>query len=111
MPNYRWHIAAGVCSFVLLLSLVGFPDQALTAIQWLIWSIAGALFPDVDTTSRGQKIFYRFLFLPLIVLLLQGQWEFFILFTLLAFIPFLVRHRGIFHRSWFVIIFVSMLYI
>ena len=104
-------MVGGLCAYALLLLISGVPESITTAVHWFVWCILGSLFPDIDTTSKGQKIFYRLVFLFLVILLIQQQGEFFILLSLTALIPFVVRHRGVFHRIWFLVLFVGMLYV
>ncbi|MFT6765557.1 MAG: hypothetical protein ACJAZS_000435 [Alteromonas naphthalenivorans] len=105
MPGYRSHIAGGAitfCGIVLLVSKT-YPPTPITALQWFLLTIVGALFPDVDIKSRGQGIFYRVILLCLILLYLQKNWHLFAATSFLAMIPLLVRHRGLFHELWFVV--------
>lgn len=106
MPNYKGHLFGGFAVFLLSLfamcALTTFPGYT-TALEWLFFCCAGALFPDVDTKSKGQKWYFRVLFILLIYAFLNQNMAivWFILFSFL--VPHIVVHRGIFHRMWFVI--------
>ena len=72
-------------------------------LQGLVFCLFGSLFPDVDVKSKGQKIFYYLLFLFLLYCLMTFRWEMFIVASFLGIVPLLVRHRGIFHKIWFLL--------
>ncbi len=105
MPNYKGHLAGGLVVYLLLLLVLFITrmPSALTAIEWLIFTLAGALFPDIDIKSKGQKYFYYGVFLFFVILAARKQ---FVTVTCCSFIfitPMLVRHRGVFHHPLFVI--------
>jgi hypothetical protein len=106
MPGYQGHIVGGAATFcgVALLVSKTYPPTPITALQWFLLTIVGALFPDVDIKSKGQGIFYRIIVLCLILLYLQKNWHLFAATSFLAMIPLLVRHRGLFHELWFVVV-------
>lgn len=106
MPGYRGHIVAGAVTFCAVALVVSktYPPTPITALQWFLLTIVGALFPDVDIKSKGQGIFYRVILLCLILLYVQKNWELFAATSFVAMVPLLVRHRGIFHNIWFVIL-------
>ena len=106
MPNYKGHLAGGIIVFAMI--FFGFcmaqKPSLNIAIEWLMFTLAGALFPDVDIKSKGQKYFYYVAFLFFIILAARQQ---FVTATCCSFIfitPMLVRHRGIFHHPLFVIV-------
>ena len=61
MPGYKGHIVGAALAFAGTLLVVSktYPPTPLTALQWFLLTILGALFPDVDIKSKGQGIFYR----------------------------------------------------
>ena len=73
----------------------------ITACEWLLFTLAGALFPDIDIKRKGQKYFYHLIFVLLIVLAVHQQFATMACCSFIVMTPMLVRHRGIFHRSWF----------
>jgi hypothetical protein len=105
MPGYKGHIAGGIATFcgVALVVSKTYPPSPITALQWFLLTIVGALFPDVDIKSKGQGIFYRVILLCLILLYFKKDWHLFAATSFLAMIPLLVGHRGIFHKVWFVV--------
>lgn len=104
MPNYKGHIAGGCIAYgiTLYISFLLCPSVKLAqTIEWLACALAGALFPDIDIKSKGQKYFYRAIFVILIVLSLQARIDLFMVVSIGAIVPMLVRHRGLFHNLWF----------
>lgn len=102
MPNYKGHLLGGAlfCGVsIVLLPLSGV--SWLTKLEWLGCSLLGALFPDVDIKSKGQKIFYYFVAGAMIWLWCTHKIKQLILLNFISLLPLVVRHRGIFHRLWF----------
>ncbi|HJZ24498.1 MAG TPA: metal-dependent hydrolase [Candidatus Babeliales bacterium] len=105
MPNYKIHLLGGMISYLSLLLLIGYNQSISVLVSWAAMALIGSLFPDVDTSSKIQKIFYRFVFGCLLLALWYKYIIFFIILSLLSFLPFLVSHRGLFHRFWFITFF------
>ena len=107
MPGYRGHLVGGTVAFGLLFfALVGVvitQPSLLTASEWLLFALAGSLFPDVDIKSKGQKYFYYVVFIFLAIFAAQQRFQMFTCFSFITITPMLARHRGIFHCQWFVI--------
>lgn len=106
MPGYKAHIVGAVATFAgisFMMSSYMQPTPAV-AFQCLGATILGALFPDVDIKSKGQGIFYKGMLLCLVLLLWKRQAYLFVIMSFLALVPVLVRHRGLFHRPWFVVV-------
>ena len=104
MPGYKGHIAGGIVVWsVLLAALHSFNPSWPTIIEWLACCVSGALFPDIDIKSKGQKLFYWLMFGLFIVLIFYNKIQLLIFLSIIAFTPMLVRHRGIFHRLWFIV--------
>lgn len=106
MPGYKGHLVGGALTYgaALYLMVGALPPHGVMA-EWLICTLAGALFPDIDVKSKGQKLFYWVVLAVLLLVLYKGRHEFFILISILATVPMLVKHRGLFHKLWFVIAF------
>ncbi len=105
MPGYRAHAVGGVAAFGLLywVSSFYFSPSLPTILQWLSVAVLGALFPDVDVKSKGQGIFYKMMLICLVLLLWRRQMQLFVMASFVALLPVLVRHRGLFHRAWFLV--------
>lgn len=105
MPNYSGHLVGGVAVFALCFFLL--PHESvgvLTVAEWLIATLLGSLFPDVDTKSKGHKIFYTLLLMAMLYFFIQRRFQAFVLCACLGLFPALVRHRGIFHDPWFIVV-------
>ncbi len=105
MPNYKGHIAGGIGAFAVGLFAVTryCRPSFLTALEWLAFSIAGGLFPDVDIKSKGQRYGYWIVVTLLLVLLIKQRYEMLMSVSIVSMLPMLAKHRGLFHRLWFVI--------
>lgn len=111
MPGYKGHLVGGVVAYAVTLFVLKNPHVTCgTALGWLGITCAGALFPDIDIKSKGQKYFYWFILL----LLLWSIWRFREINSVARFnvvasiaiiscLPMLVRHRGITHEPLFII--------
>ncbi len=106
MPNYKGHLAGGIFAYLLsLYMIISYKSITLaTGLEWLLFCLLGSLFPDVDTKSKGQKIFYWVVLLLAAVLLFSERLQGLLLLGALGIFPLLVRHRGIFHQLWFIIL-------
>lgn len=62
-------------------------------------AILFGLWPDVDTNSKGQNIFFGLAFVADILLILSGRLEAAAYFGLLAMTPILGKHRGWTHSK------------
>ena len=106
MPNYKGHLFGGVVAYILLLLFFVSKNVSLfTVIEWLFFSIAGALFPDIDVKSKGQKYFYYGILIFFLFLVVKNKLEILCCCSFLVITPMLVRHRGLFHQLWFIIAF------
>lgn len=106
MANYRQHLFGGVIAFgAVCFFMRAYNPPLLTLAEWFLCALMGALFPDVDIKSKGQKYFYTILLISFIVLV--GQRKLFLVscMSIIALVPLLTRHRGLFHNVFFVITF------
>lgn len=106
MPSYKGHIVGGGCAYALVLAITGYHHTASlpTLAEWLVITLAGSLFPDIDTRSKGRRVF-----LPLGILLasyyaLHGQGIPVLCIGGMGLAAVISRHRGIFHRTWFIVL-------
>ncbi len=105
MPGYRGHLVGGAVAYGIMLvpTIIVKTIAPVVAIEWLICALAGSLFPDIDIKSKGQKYFYYAIIILLLWLMARAFYVHALGVSLLAMTPMLVKHRGIFHRYWFVI--------
>ncbi len=105
MPGYKTHVVGGILTFTGVLCLLQklhlFHCAYLTALSCFLATILGALFPDVDTKSKGQMMFYQGILFYLLLLLWSHKFVMFMVITCLVMIPLLVPHRGLFHNIFF----------
>lgn len=106
MPGYRGHLAGGVVTFSILMVAISriFQPTIFTMAEWLGLALAGSLFPDIDIKSKGQKYFYWFVFFSIIFLACKQRDDIIVWVSLVSIVPMLVKHRGIFHRAWFIVL-------
>jgi len=110
MPNYKGHLTGGIFAYLLVIYFV-LSHQSISLItggEWLLFTLAGALFPDVDVKSKGQKLFYWIALVLGLILLLSEHIQALIILGFICVVPLLVNHRGIFHRLWFVLLVPSL---
>lgn len=112
MANYKGHIAggAGFCAvYVVALGLLPGAILAETAGILSNWQFVTALFvvailfglwPDIDTNSKAQNIFFGAAFAADIALIATGRIEAAAYLGLLAMTPIVGKHRGWTHSFW-----------
>jgi membrane-bound metal-dependent hydrolase YbcI (DUF457 family) len=104
MPGYKTHLVGGCAVYIVLLVIMRYYNPSpIAACEWLACALAGSLFPDVDIKSKGQKYFYYGTFLLFCILLTQKRYGLFACISICSLAPMLVKHRGIFHELWFII--------
>ena len=110
MANYKGHIAGGLgagVAYVGILSVVpGVLEQTgglLSQWQFLaalfVVAMLFALWPDIDTNSKGQDIFFGATVVLDVILIWQGYLELAAYLGLLAMTPILSKHRGWTHSK------------
>lgn len=104
MPGYKGHLVGGLVAFLIVIHVIITQKVSLAiALEWLCFTLLGALFPDIDIKSKGQKIFYKVLIVLFVILLLKKCLSALILLSLVSCLPLVVRHRGMCHELWFVV--------
>ncbi len=106
MAGYKGHTfgAAGIC-LVYVLILLFLPLGILAQTSGLLssWQLVAAMFilamlfglwPDIDTNSRGQDIFFGIAFVTDVILIWQAYLEAAAYLGLLAMTPIVGKHRG-----------------
>lgn len=109
MPGYKGHLVGGaLVGAAVLGGLVwtgtfmpsGMPQLAVIAALVLL----GSLFPDVDTDSRGQHVFYLTLAVLDFALIIQGHYKWAAILGFAAMFPAIGPHRGWTHTWWAMLI-------
>jgi|WetSurMetagenome_2_1015567.scaffolds.fasta_scaffold355068_2 hypothetical protein len=102
MPGYKGHIVGGAITGAVVVLMISSADMSYTrALELVFCAILGSLFPDIDTKSKGQLFFYRCYFALFIYLAWCKRYDMATMLGIVLFLPILSRHRGIFHRAWF----------
>ncbi len=111
MANWRGHVVgAGVCTvgYVALLEIApyavleqtrGLLDNTQMLVGLFVIAILFGLWPDVDTNSKGQNIFFGLAFAADIFLILNGRLEAAAYLGLVAMTPIIGKHRGWTHTK------------
>jgi membrane-bound metal-dependent hydrolase YbcI (DUF457 family) len=112
MASYKGHIAGGVVFsgvFVAALSflpIVHFAEKAQLLSSWqaiaaiFVIGMLFGLFPDVDTNSKAQDIFFSFAFTIDVLLLASNSLQAAAYLGLIAMLPIIGHHRGWTHAKW-----------
>lgn len=107
MPGYKGHLFGGAVAGALALGglwLAGHvPDIPQMALLFSLL-LLGALFPDVDTDSKGQHLFYLNLAVLDLVLIIRGQYKWAAVLGFAAMFPAIGPHRGWTHTWWAMLI-------
>lgn len=103
MPGYKAHTLGSLIIAILALGAcnVFYQITAFKAFEWIGFAVIGGLFPDLDTKSFGQKWFYRIMLIVLAILFMLQRYYVLSILALLAFLPLIFKHRGVFHAPWF----------
>ena len=105
MPGYRGHLGGGVIAYGCLFALIWSPQIALPlACEWFLFTLLGALFPDIDIKSKGRNVFYKILLCIAAFLLYKQRILPLIWIGIISLLPLFVKHRGIFHSLFFLTI-------
>lgn len=114
MPGYQAHSAAGATVAAAGLTAAWFWGGLRDPVLMVALSgicLVGALFPDIDTHSKGQKFFYLLLLAVDAVLLwrrcmTEAAW-----LGLVAMVPPLLQHRGLTHSWWCLLLLTGSLFL
>lgn len=105
MANYKGHLVGGLVGFtaiIFLFSLYTGTDHII--FLWLACCLGGALFPDIDIKSKGQQLFYKIMVGVVLLCVLFNYIQVALILSVCSFTPLLVRHRGLFHKLWFLLL-------
>lgn len=112
MANYKGHILGGLAASGIYAGALAFTPLQRIAEQndllhsWqvflalLVVGVLFGLFPDVDTNSKAQDIFFWIVFPLDIVLLATGNIQAAAYLGLIAMLPIVGHHRGWTHKKW-----------
>ncbi|WP_319779680.1 metal-dependent hydrolase [Maridesulfovibrio sp.] len=104
MPGYKVHVSGSVVAgTVVLLGLVNIglyvidPEQVVSL---FVICALGALFPDIDTDSKGKRIFYSAMLIMSLSLIYLDKFKWAAYLGVLAMLPGVSAHRGWTHTWW-----------
>lgn len=105
MPGYKGHLFGGALMFFAVRVCVAPLIKAHLAneIACLSLTLLGALFPDVDIKSKGQKIFYYLALFVAIICFAKRAWSSLAWLGIMCFFPLAVHHRGPMHNPYVLI--------
>lgn len=112
MANYKGHVMGGFLGAVVYVVVISFAPveqfaesagllgnwQALAAV--FVIGVLFGIFPDVDTNSKAQDLFFGIVFPLNILLLWQGYIQAAAYLGLIAMLPIIGKHRGWTHKKW-----------
>lgn len=75
----------------------------ITITEWFLFSLSGAMFPDIDIKSRSQKYLYAIILIALLVFIGKKEFKAIAALSVVSLLPIFANHRGLFHRLWFII--------
>lgn len=111
MANYKGHVAGGIAlgavyaGALTFVPLEHFVEMAGVLHDWqvlaavFVLSVLFALFPDIDTNSKGQNIFYGLALGVDILLIWSGNIQAAAYLGLIAMLPIVGKHRGWTHSK------------
>ncbi len=111
MPGYKGHTVGGFFGGIAYVAALGLVSTKLSSrvghvfSNWqlmaglFIVSMLFALWPDIDTNSKGQDIFFGVAFILDVGLIVNGYIEAAAYFGLLAMTPIIGKHRGWTHTK------------
>lgn len=108
MPGYKGHIAGGLFFGVMgvvgavLLGWIVF--NPLVAAALMGFCLLGALFPDVDTDSKGQNLYYTVFAAVDFGLIVHKEFMWAAWLGFFAMLPAIGSHRGWTHTWWAMLI-------
>lgn len=95
--GFAEHTIFAIIVYGLFLVILNWFDVKLTDLQYVVTfglMIIAALFPDTDTNSKGQDIFYTFFVLLDLYLIIAKRWQEAAILGFIAMWPVVSKHRG-----------------
>ncbi len=104
MPGYRVHLLGGIGATAVGIGVAIYKGGIAFSVPQIVSLLAigslASLFPDVDTDSKGQNIFYFLLASLDIALMIKRYYKWAAILGFMAMLPALGRHRGWTHTLW-----------
>jgi len=104
MPGFKGHVAGALAATGAALGTAWWlgvyrPSPEVMAVMAAL-AVLGALFPDVDTNSKGRHLYYGVALVADGLLILKGQYKYAALLGFCAILPAVGSHRGWTHTWW-----------
>lgn len=104
MPGFKGHVAGALVTTGAVLGGAWWlkfyrPEPKTMAIMAAL-AVLGALFPDVDTNSKGRHLYYGAAVIADAALILKGQYRYAAILGFCALLPAIGSHRGWTHTWW-----------
>jgi len=107
MPGYKTHLSFGFLVFssltYFLITRTIFVLPFSTILLGALICLLGSIFPDIDTTSKMQRIFYIFSAFFILFSLFTGNIILFLSFSLISVLLLILKHRTITHNFFFLL--------
>ncbi|WP_027189905.1 metal-dependent hydrolase [Fundidesulfovibrio putealis] len=104
MPGFKGHIAGSLAATGAVLGgawwLGVYRPEPKVMAMLAVLGVLGALFPDVDTNSKGRHLYYGAAVIADAVLILKGEYRYAALLGFCAILPAVGSHRGWTHTWW-----------
>ncbi len=104
MPGYKTHMFGALFTGAIVLAGLYWLGKAVPSIEMClvlaVLVLLGGLFPDVDTDSKGQHLFYSALVVFDLYLIFTKQYKYAALLGFCGLLPALGPHRGWTHTIW-----------
>lgn len=104
MPGYKTHIAGALMLTGAALAgaswLALYRPGAETMLGLAFMALLGGLFPDVDTDSKGRRLFYGAALVADAILMLRHHYRQAAILGFCALLPAIDAHRGWTHTWW-----------
>ncbi|MEQ9618626.1 MAG: metal-dependent hydrolase [Deltaproteobacteria bacterium] len=97
MSLYKGHLAGGALAFVIYILVLVFFFSYKPTSNVLIWfglCILGSIWPDIDTNSLAQKLFYGFFLVLDGIFILSERYKEAAILGFFALLPIIGKHRG-----------------
>lgn len=108
MPGYKVHLTGAAVlaggALTALYTMGPYHPEPLQAAALVATCLLAALFPDVDTSSKGRPLFYGLLAGVDMVLIINQQYKWAAIVGLVAMLPAIGNHRGWTHTWWAMIL-------
>lgn len=109
MPGYKIHLVGGLATFSIIAAIchstfIPIHHNFFIFSVGFLLTLLGSIFPDIDTVSVMQRLFYSAMAITLLALLISSHTHLFVLAGALCILIALLRHRTITHHPLFLLI-------